>query len=139
MNTPPRVLVVDAANVVGSVPDGWWRDRPAAAARLHRDLMARFAEGRLPYDEVVLVLEGQARAGAPATPPTDGRHETRETDIGVRTVHASGSGDDEIVTTCRALTAAGATVTLATADRGLIARVRDLGVVVVGPRSVRTR
>ena len=28
------VIVVDAANVVGSVPDGWWRDRPGAASRL---------------------------------------------------------------------------------------------------------
>ncbi|MGL5866243.1 MAG: hypothetical protein ACRCYX_10300 [Dermatophilaceae bacterium] len=34
--TPARrsVLVVDEANVVGSRPDGWWRDRPGAAARL---------------------------------------------------------------------------------------------------------
>ena len=28
------LLVVDAANVVGSVPDGWWRDRHAANERL---------------------------------------------------------------------------------------------------------
>src|SRR6266540_35998 len=28
------VLVVDAANVVGSRPDGWWRDRHGAAERL---------------------------------------------------------------------------------------------------------
>jgi hypothetical protein len=28
------VLVVDVANVMGSRPDGWWRDRPAAATRL---------------------------------------------------------------------------------------------------------
>ena len=38
-----RVLVVDAANVVGSVPDGWWRDRAGAAARLHAGLAARSA------------------------------------------------------------------------------------------------
>ena len=30
-----RVLVVDAANVVGSRPDGWWKDRAGAARRLH--------------------------------------------------------------------------------------------------------
>ncbi|MGB7817494.1 MAG: hypothetical protein WBL35_01990, partial [Ornithinibacter sp.] len=29
-----RVLVVDGANVVGSRPDGWWRDRPGAAGLL---------------------------------------------------------------------------------------------------------
>lgn len=27
-------LVVDAANVVGSRPDGWWRDRAGATGRL---------------------------------------------------------------------------------------------------------
>ncbi|MEU7603106.1 NTP pyrophosphohydrolase, partial [Streptomyces sp. NPDC041003] len=27
----PGVLIVDGANVVGSVPDGWWRDRRGAA------------------------------------------------------------------------------------------------------------
>ena len=28
------VLLVDIANVMGSIPDGWWRDRKAAATRL---------------------------------------------------------------------------------------------------------
>ena len=32
------VVVVDAANVVGSVPDGWWKDRAGAAARLRARL-----------------------------------------------------------------------------------------------------
>ncbi|RSN98110.1 NTP pyrophosphohydrolase, partial [Streptomyces sp. WAC 05379] len=26
----PLLVIVDAANVVGSVPDGWWRDRRGA-------------------------------------------------------------------------------------------------------------
>ena len=34
-----RVLVVDAANVVGSRPDGWWKDRAGAARRLHERLL----------------------------------------------------------------------------------------------------
>ena len=38
MNTPGQphdvVLLVDIANVMGSRPDGWWRDRAAAATRL---------------------------------------------------------------------------------------------------------
>src|SRR5918998_5402981 len=33
-------LVVDEANVVGSRPDGWWRDRAGAAERLLRDIAA---------------------------------------------------------------------------------------------------
>ena len=28
------VLLVDVANVVGSRPDGWWRDRAGATSRL---------------------------------------------------------------------------------------------------------
>ncbi|MBM3141325.1 MAG: NTP pyrophosphohydrolase, partial [Chloroflexi bacterium] len=31
-------LIVDAMNVIGSRPDGWWRDRPGAARRLVRAL-----------------------------------------------------------------------------------------------------
>lgn len=117
-----RVLVVDGANVVGSVPDGWWRDRPGAAARLHSHLLA----ADLPYDEVVLVLEGQGRRGVGAG------------QVGsVRTVHAPGEGDDEIVARCREAAEAGHDVTVATADRGLLGRLDGLGVAVAGPRSVR--
>ena len=36
------LIVVDGANVVGSVPDGWWRDRRGAAERL-RDALVPLA------------------------------------------------------------------------------------------------
>ena len=81
------VLVVDGANVVGIAS---------------RRLVARPGAGRIagctggwrsqttttwrPYDEVVLVLEGQARGGVPA-----GR------DGHLRTVHASRDGDATVV------------------------------------------
>ncbi|WP_347348220.1 hypothetical protein [Nigerium sp.] len=122
-----RVLVVDAANVVGSVPDGWWRDRAGAARRLHDHLLS----APLPYDRIVLVVEGRARDGVPeGVLPCE--------DVGtLTTVHAAASGDDEIVVQCRALAGEGASLTLATADHGLIARVEPLGVRIVGPRSVR--
>ena len=55
-----QVLIVDGANVVGSRPDGWWRDRSGAARRLRERLMA----AALPHDEVVLVLEDRD-AGQP--------------------------------------------------------------------------
>ena len=60
------LLVVDAANVVGSVPDGWWRDRAGAARRL-RDALVAVARHGLPGAtlappvEVVMVVEGAAR------------------------------------------------------------------------------
>jgi hypothetical protein len=117
-----RVLVVDGANVVGSVPDGWWRDRAGAAGRLHAGLVG----AALGFDRVVLVLEGKARAGVP-----EGRVDA------VATVHAPGSGDDEIVAQCRDLAASGAEVTAATADRGLLARLAPHGVRTMSPRALR--
>ncbi|MFC7657917.1 hypothetical protein ACFQV8_17970 [Pseudonocardia benzenivorans] len=57
------VLVVDGANVVGSRPDGWWRDRAGAAARLATRLGAASAAGLLDPlgapSRVVLVVEAR--------------------------------------------------------------------------------
>jgi predicted RNA-binding protein with PIN domain len=111
-----RVLVVDGANVVGSRPDGWWRDRPGAARRLEEKLRA----GHLGDVRVVLVLEGAARPGV----PEGERH-------GVRTVHARGSGDDAIVQLVEELP--DDDVEVVTADRGLRRRVEALGATVAGP------
>lgn len=115
-------LVVDAANVIGSRPDGWWKDRPGAAARLHTALL----QADLSWDHLVVVLEGRARAGVPAG--TRGK---------VSTVHAPASGDDEIVAQCERLATAGEAITLVTADRGLMARVEVLGFAALGPRTLR--
>ena len=41
----PATIIVDVANVMGSRPDGWWRDRAAAAVRLHTEITALAAEG----------------------------------------------------------------------------------------------
>ena len=115
------VLLVDAANVVGSRPDGWWRDRSGATARLLRRLAA--AELTAPdggrVTEVVAVVEGQAR-DVPAPE-------------GVRVVRAEGSGDDALVACAADLAARGTPPVVVTADRGLRARLTD-GVVVTGPR-----
>lgn len=121
-----RVLVVDGANVVGSVPDGWWRDRATAAARLHH-----LTSAELPYERVVLVLEGQARRRIPEGTTAVGELSA------VETVHAPREGDDEIVARCVSAVEGGQEVTVATADRGLLARLDGLGVEAVGPRSVR--
>jgi 8-oxo-dGTP diphosphatase len=64
---------VDVANVMGSRPDGWWRDRAGAAVRLYGEIARLAANGRVvlpgaaePADhaEFVLVLEGAAKAAA---------------------------------------------------------------------------
>jgi predicted RNA-binding protein with PIN domain len=110
-----RHLVVDGANVVGSRPDGWWKDRAGAARRLHERLLV----ADLSYDVVVLVLEGAAKGGVPA-----GR------DGHVRVVHARGSGDDEIVAQAAR---PDDTVVVVTADRMLQARVTAVGATSLSP------
>lgn len=117
----PLLVIVDGANVVGSVPDGWWRDRRGAAERL-RDRLAR--DGVPSRDEpveLVLVVEGAAR-GVESVP-------------GVRVASAPGSGDDHIVE----LTAGRGErpCAVVTADRELRRRVGELGAEVWGPRTVR--
>ncbi|WP_353945335.1 NTP pyrophosphohydrolase [Streptomyces sp. HUAS MG91] len=111
-----EILLVDGANVVGSVPDGWWRDRRGAAERL-RDHLAGHAERT--GATVVLVVEGAAR-GVESVP-------------GVRVESASGSGDDHIV---GFVEHAERPVAVVTADRELRRRVEELGARCAGPRTV---
>ncbi len=118
------MLLVDAANVVGSRPTGWWRDRPGAARRLVDQIVAATASGRLD-PPVVIVLEGAARSGAPES----------ET-AGVRVAHAARSGDDRLV---ELAAAAPAPVVVVTADRELRRRVADAGATAVGPDWLHAR
>jgi predicted RNA-binding protein with PIN domain len=48
------VVMVDGSNVIGTVPDGWWRDRRAAARRLLARLQCLQARTG---DELILVLD----------------------------------------------------------------------------------
>jgi hypothetical protein len=136
--TRPPLLVVDGANVVGSVPDGWWRDRRGAAERL-RDALAGLAGSGLEAEsgappwavgtplEVVLVVEGAARgiAGVP----------------GVRVESAPGSGDDLIAALAAGVREAepDRPCLVVTADRELRGRVTAAGARTVGPRALRRR
>ena len=113
------MLLVDGANVVGSRPTGWWRDRAGAAGRLVDAVRAATLDGRL-APPVVLVLEGAARAGAP-----EGEAH------GVEVAHAPGEGDDTLVRLAAAR--AGDPLVLVSADRALGDRVRAVGGDVIGP------
>jgi 8-oxo-dGTP diphosphatase len=73
----PVTIIVDTANVMGARPDGWWRDRAAAAVRLYAELDKLAASGRpiLPDEpdetappEFVMVLEGAAKAASSRLP-----------------------------------------------------------------------
>lgn len=131
----PPALVVDAANVVGSRPDGWWTDRKGATLTL-RNHLAALARGGLAWPDavpvgprvrpkIILVAEGQARGLDSAD--------------GVEVVDAAGEGDDEIVDTVRRLLAEAPArpVVVATADRELRSRVQALGAAVMSARAVR--
>ena len=123
--TPVRLLL-DTANVLGSRPDGWWRDRAGATGRLLADLAATLPRtielpgggfGWLPRVEAV--LEGQA-VDAVAV------------DARVPVHVASGSGDDTLADLASArshsatLTEVVAELTaVVTADRGLQARLPE--------------
>ena len=130
------LIVVDAANTVGSVPDGWWRDRHGATERLRDALVALAADG-LPEHadvpawaagtplDVLLVVEGAARGVRPVP--------------GVRVEAAVGSGDDLIVELLAraARERLGRPMLLITADRQLRARAAMYGALCAGPRAVR--
>ncbi|MFE1645383.1 NUDIX domain-containing protein [Microbacterium sp. P01] len=117
-------IVVDVANVMGSVPDGWWKDRAVAASRLIARLDGLSGRGvdaaaldlaeDTWFPEMVAVLEGAARSA------DDGSGV-------VRVVRAEASGDDRIVAETAALVEAGRTVIVVTSDRGLAERVNALG------------
>jgi hypothetical protein len=152
----PTTIVVDIANVMGSRPDGWWRDRPAAAVRLHTELTALAASGRpvLPDDTepeaFVMVLEGAARPAAARIDAAAARIDAGAARIdagaaridagaaridaapgaGVRVVQADGSGDDAIVALVRDLPGRRVVVT---ADRELRRRCEAAGAEVLGP------
>ncbi len=85
MNRPH--FVVDALNVIGSRPTGWWRDRDGAILRFARDLRALAeADSR----SVTLIIDGRPLAELP-----EGQHG------GLDVLYASRSGqnaaDDRIV------------------------------------------
>jgi hypothetical protein len=128
-------VVVDGANVVGSRPDGWWRDRPGAARRLAGQLAAaltvdpaRLADGlgRAGADiQVHLVLEGAA-AGVEDLP----------THPRLAIVRAEADGDTTIAALAADLASTGSPVLVVTADRALRERVRSTGATTTGPTSL---
>ena len=120
------VLLVDIANVMGSRPDGWWRDRAAAATRLlialeplnGAEITVPTGPGTVRIAEVRAVLEGAAkRAEGPEA---------------VSVLRAGRDGDSEIVEEASQLAASGKIPLVVTADRALRSRLPERALV-VGP------
>ena len=109
-------LVVDSANVVGSVPDQWWRDRVGATERLASRLSTLLAttmdDGRAGVlASIHLVVEGAAREAD--APP------------GIELVRAPGSGDDAIVGLVSGLDTSRYDTVAVTSDRALARRLEE--------------
>jgi predicted RNA-binding protein with PIN domain/nicotinic acid mononucleotide adenylyltransferase len=120
-----RRLLVDGNNVIGSRPDGWWRDRQGAARRLVAELAAYAARTG---DQVMAVFDGRPVPGL-----AEGMHD------GVHVAYATragrNAGDDRIVEEI-ARDDHPASLTVVTSDRELAQRARELGAEVEGAGAI---
>jgi len=118
---PSSLLVVDGNNVMGSRPDGWWRD-PADAARR---LVAQLGDCAAAADRDVLVVFDGPPPAALATPPR----------VEVRFAARRGpdAADDEIAAFVAA-DPAPERLRVVTSDAELARRVRAHGAEVFGAR-----
>ncbi|GAA1831148.1 hypothetical protein GCM10009836_06370 [Pseudonocardia ailaonensis] len=139
------LLVIDGANVVGSRPDGWWRDRAGAASRLAAQLAAARSRGALddlcaahgPVSDaaavrpggdgvrVVLVLEGAAKRAA-IPDGLEVRLAPRDGDSAmVELAHEAGERDEDVV--------------VVTADRELTRLLHAVGARTIRPGTLLAR
>jgi hypothetical protein len=128
-----NVLVVDVANVMGSRPDGWWRDRAGAATRLLGELVpvigrsvslpGEAASETVMVHRAIAVLEGQARS---ADVPE------RAIAVGLEVLQAVNDGDSSVVAAAQGVLGGGHLPIVVTADRGLRERL-PAGSMVAGP------
>ena len=127
------MIVVDAMNVIGSVPDGWWKDRDRALAQLVDVLVAAGFE-----EWVVVVADGR---------PAPGLHAGTRGNVELRYAGRSDpdAADDEIIALLAELNCGESDnrgdelVTIVSSDRALIARAEQLGARCEGARSFRHR
>jgi hypothetical protein len=117
-------LFVDAMNVIGSRPDGWWRDRHAAMERLVAQLEDLAAGG----DEITVFFERQPE---PAI-------ESESVEVAHAPVAIPNAADDEIVRRL-AVEPSATEITVVTSDRRLAARARAIGARVEGASEFRRR
>jgi predicted RNA-binding protein with PIN domain len=127
-NRTSRRLIVDGNNVIGSIPDGWWRDRAGAARRLLASLQDLARTGG---DRICVVFDGRPLPDLP-----EGVHR------GVLVAYATRPGrdaaDDRIVGEVAA-DRDPASLVVVTSDRALAERVRALGATVEGVTTLLDR
>jgi predicted RNA-binding protein with PIN domain len=118
--------LVDAFNVIGARPDGWWRDRPAAVRRL-LDRLEAYAERT--GEDVRVVLDS-------GPPGLAGRRGGLE--VLIAPTRGRDAADDEIARLAAADTHP-STLTVVTSDSALASRVRAAGTHVEGAGSFQRR
>jgi hypothetical protein len=118
-------LLVDGMNVLGARPDGWWRDRPGAIARLAGALDTLAAGGA---DEVRVVFDGR-----PVPLPA-----LRHADVRFASRRGRDAADDDVAALVAADPDPGALVVV-TSDAALAGRVRAAGARVEGAGAFRPR
>jgi len=132
--------IVDGMNLIGSRPDGWWRDRGAARRRLVVEL-GRFvgqqeASGADQAGEPP--PSGTARTAGSVVVVFDGRWHADEVagglDVGVTVAFAPGGPDaaDRVIAEMVRSSEDPAGTTVVTSDGALASQVRASGAVVLG-------
>ena len=115
-------LIIDAMNVIGSRPTGWWRDRDGAV----RDFVARLSPFADRHGSVIVVVDGRPLPDLP-----EGSHGS----VAVCYARRGGpnAADDRIVELVEQLDGR---LRVVTADRDLRQRVKALGATTGSPRQL---
>lgn len=113
-------------NVVGSRPDGWWKDRRGALGRLVERLEGWASEAG---ERIVVVLE------QPPSPPIA----SDKVEVAWAPSAGTNAADAEIVRRLPQRLAEETEVTVVTSDRELADRARSLGATVEGASTFRNR
>ena len=119
--------IIDAYNVLGARPDGWWRNRALALARLLDEVAAWRPDG----DRVIVMIDGWPRAEVP---------ERSWNGLDVRYAHRRGpDGADRAIVELVRESADPSGLTVVTSDSRLRSQVLDSGAAVEGAGTFRGR
>lgn len=119
--------IIDAYNVLGARPDGWWHNRALALARL----LDSIATWRPAEESVVVMIDGWPRAEVP---------EREWQGIDVRYARRRGpDGADRAIVDLLHDASDPSDITVVTSDGRLRAQVLDMGASVEGAGSFRDR
>jgi predicted RNA-binding protein with PIN domain len=123
---PDPLVIVDGNNVMGSRPDGWWKDRDGAAKRLVAEI-GDWAAGA--GRDVLVVFDG---------PRPDGLEEPPRVEVRFATRRGRDAADDDIAAFVAADDAP-QRLRVVTSDAELARRVREHGAEVGGARELLDR